>query len=30
MEWCIGTIAKVRNKHVDVEPEVDLRPDLIW
>lgn len=30
MEWCFGTIAKARKKHVDVEPELDLRPDLIW
>ena len=30
MEWCIGTIAEARNRHVDVEPEVDERPDLIW
>ena len=30
MEWCIGTIAKARNRHVDVEPEVDERPDMIW
>jgi len=27
MEWCIGTIATARNRHVDVEPEVDERPD---
>jgi hypothetical protein len=31
MEWCIGTIAKApRNKHVNVEPALDLRPDMIW
>ena len=30
VEWCIGTIAKARNRHVDVEPEVDERPDMIW
>ena len=30
MEWCIGTIAKARNKHVDVEAELVLRPNLIW
>ena len=30
MEWCIGTIAKARHRHVNVEPEVDERPDMIW
>jgi hypothetical protein len=30
MEWCIGTIAKARHRHIDVEPEVDERPDMIW
>ena len=30
MEWCIGTIAKTRHRHVNVEPEVDERPDMIW
>ena len=30
VEWCIGTIAKARNRHVNVEPEVDERPDMIW
>lgn len=31
MEWCIGTIAKARNQHVDDEPApvLDLRPDII-
>ena len=29
MEWCIGTIAKARNRHIDVEPEVDERPDFL-
>ena len=23
MEWCIGTIAKARHRHIDVEPEID-------
>ena len=30
MEWCIGTIAKARHRHVDAEPEFDERPDVIW
>ena len=30
MEWCIGAIAQARNKHVDVEPELDYRPDITW
>ena len=31
MEWCIGTIAKARHRHVDdVGPEFDERPDVIW
>ena len=30
MEWCIGTIAQARNKHVDVEPELDCRPNITW
>ena len=30
LEWSIGTIAKARNRHVYVEPEVDERPDIIW
>jgi len=30
MEWCIGAIAKARNKHVDIEPELDFRPNMIW
>ena len=28
MEWCIGAIAQARNKHVDVEPELDYRPNI--
>ena len=30
MEWCIGAIAQARNKHVDVEPELDYRPNITW
>ena len=34
MEWCIGTIAKARNRHVDVEPDQrstrDKKIDVIW
>ena len=32
MEWCIGTIAKARNRHVDVETDRgrrSTRPDLV-
>ena len=29
MEWCIGTIAKARHRHIDVEPEIDER-NMIW
>ena len=29
MEWCIGSIAKARRKHIDVEPELDLSTNLI-
>ena len=34
MDWCIGTIAKARNRHVDVEPDQrstrDKKIDVIW
>ena len=30
MEWCNGAIAQARNKHVDVEPELDYRPNITW
>jgi|TARA_B110000444_G_C18746549_1_gene550556 hypothetical protein len=30
MEWCIESIVKARNKHVNVEPVLNLRPDMIW